>query len=298
MKKDFCPTRLSKEDLVNIEKPLLLDTFLFYNELDLLKARLEYLGNTVDHFVISEANIDFSGRNKDFILNDEFIKTLPFSEKIIYHREFIHLNSIPWLIKQLRYRNRKNRLLWKIQDAQRNSTLKPLSRFKSSDIVIFSDLDEFPNAKAINEGVSQLSHIDAKKNLLCYSCDQLFFYYNIRNVAPEDQFYGSIFTTLSTLRKLLPHKLRSSKDRLMHIQKGGWHFSYFMDEEKIQNKINAISDVENLSKFKNLSKEEIQQKILLGLDLYDRKIKLSDQEQYALPADVLALLKKYLPHCA
>ena len=84
----------------------------------------------------------------------------------------------------------------------------------------------------------------------------------------------------------------------MHIQKGGWHFSYFMDEEKIQNKINAISDVENLSKFKNLSKEEIQQKILLGLDLYDRKIKLSDQEQYALPADVLALLKKYLPHCA
>ena len=55
--------------------------------------------------------------------------------------------------------------------------------------------------------------------------------------------------------------------------------------------------MENLSKFKNLSKEEIQQKILSGLDLYDRKTKLSDQEQYVLPADVITPLKKYLPTC-
>lgn len=282
---------------MNSQKPLLLDTFLFYNELDLLKARLEYLGNTVDYFVISEANIDFSGREKAFILSDEFIKTLPFSEKIIYHREFINLNSIPWLIKRLRYRNRKKRLLWKIQDAQRNSTLEPLSRFNASDIVIFSDLDEFPNAKALNEGRSRLSDPVAQKNLLCYSCDQLFFYYNIRNAAPKDQFYGSIFANLGTLRKLLPHKLRSSKDNLSHIENGGWHFSYFMDEEKILNKINAISDVENLSQYKNLTREEIQNKIVSGTDLYDRKTKLSDHEQHSLPEDMLIPLKKYLPHC-
>ena len=298
MKKDFCPTRLSKEDLVNIEKPLLLDTFLFYNELDLLKTRLEYLGNTVDYFVISEANIDFSGREKKFILNDELIKSLPFSQKIIYHRESLNLSSISWLIKRLRYKNRKNRLLWKIQDAQRNSTLKPLSRFKESDIVIFSDLDEFPNAIALNEGIRQLSNPDALMNLLCLSCDQVFFSYNIRNAAQKEQWYGSIFTNLGTLKKLLPHKLRSNKDSLQHIQGGGWHFSYFMDEEKILNKINAISDVENLSQYKNLTQEDIQKKILSGIDLYDRKTILSDQEQYNIPQEVLIPLKKYLPHCA
>ena len=144
-------------------KPLLLDAFLFYNELDLLKARLEYLGNTVDYFVISEANIDFSGKKKAFLLSDELISTLPFAEKIIYHREYIHLSSIEWLIKRLRYQNRKNRLLWKIQDAQRNSTLKPLSRFKASDIVIFSDLDEFPNEKALKETITLLSKPEALK---------------------------------------------------------------------------------------------------------------------------------------
>ena len=282
----------------NVEgKPLLLDAFLFYNELDLLKARLEYLGNTVDYFVISEANIDFSGKKKAFLLSDELVSTFPFSEKIIYHREYIHLNSIEWLIKRLRYKNRKNRLLWKIQDTQRNSTLKPLSRFKTSDIVIFSDLDEFPNEKALNEAIIILSKPDALKNQLRFSCDQLFFYYNIKNAAPEDQFYGSIFANLGTLRKLLPHKLRSQKDSLAHIENGGWHFSYFMDEEKILNKILAISDVENLSQYKSLSTEEIGKKMLLGLDLYDRQTKLSDQEQYELPQVVLNSLKKYLPNC-
>lgn len=280
------------------QKPLLLDTFLFYNELELLKARLEYLGDTVDYFVITEANIDFSGKEKGFMLNDEILEQLPYAGKIIYHREYINLNSISWLIKQLRYRKRKNRLLWKIQDAQRNSILKPLVRFKPTDIVIFSDLDEFPNEKAIREALSKLSKPDALKNLLCFSCDQLFFYYNIRNAAPNDQFYGSIFTHLASLRKLLPHKLRSQKDSLDHIKQGGWHFSYFMDESKILKKIMAISDVENLSQYKKITKEEIHQKILSGNDLYDRQTKLSEQEQHQLPQVVLQVLRKYLPGCA
>jgi beta-1,4-mannosyl-glycoprotein beta-1,4-N-acetylglucosaminyltransferase len=279
------------------KKPLLIDTFLFYNELDLLKARLEYLGNTVDYFVLSEANIDFAGRKKPFLLSAELIATLPFAAKIIYHREHIDLSSIPWLIKRLRYRKRKNRLLWKIQDAQRNSTLKPLARFDPADIVIFSDLDEFPNERALAEGVAKLSDPRALKNHLSFSCDQIFFYYNIQNAAPNDQFYGSIFTNLGTLRQQLPHKLRSGKDSLAHIEAGGWHFSYFMDEALILNKIKAISDVENLSAFKSLSRDEIQQKIASGTDLYDRQTILSDQEQYDLPEVVLKALRKYLPNC-
>ena len=70
-----------------------------------------------------------------------------------------------------------------------------------------------------------------------------------------------------------------------------------MDEEKILNKILAISDVENLSQYKNLSKEEISKKILSGSDLYDRQTKLSDQEQYKLPEVVIKPLRKYLPNC-
>jgi len=278
--------------------PLLLDTFLFYNELDLLKARLEYLGPTVDHFVISEANIDFAGREKAFLLNPIVLATLPFSEKIIYHQEMINLRSLPWLIKRLRYRKRKNRLLWKIQDAQRNSTLKALTQFQPSDIVIFSDLDEFPSPSALQEGRDLLANPKAMENLIAYSCDQTFFYYNLQNAAPDDQFYGSIFCNIGTFRKLLPHKLRSIKDSLLHIANGGWHFSYFMDEEKILNKIKAVSDVENLSAYKNLSTSEIRNKIAAKQDLYDRQRTLSNREQHHIPGPVIAALKRYLPYCS
>ena len=279
-------------------KPKLLDVFLFYNELDLLKARLEYLGPIVDQFIISEANVDFSGRPKEFLLSQELVNTLPFADKIIYHREYLSLNSIPWLFKRFKYRNRMTRYLWKIQDAQRNSTLTPLKPFNSNDIVIFSDLDEFPSEAVIHEGIKALQSGNPKKHEPhAYSLDQTFYYYNLNNAAPDEKFYGSVMTSLSTFRKYLPHRFRSGKNDFEHIPSGGWHFSYFMDEEKILNKILAISDVENLSQFKTLSKDEISRKILSGLDLYDRQTKLSDQERHKIPAAVVTPLAKYLPNC-
>ena len=280
-------------------KPKLLDVFLFYNELDLLKARLEYLGPIVDQFIISEANVDFSGRPKEFILSQEIIGTLPFANKIIYHREYLNLNSIPWLFKKLKYRNRITRYLWKIQDAQRNSTLIPLKSFNPKDIVIFSDLDEFPSQLAIEASIKALQSVKPnQREPHAYSLDQTFYYYNLNNAAPEDKFYGSVITTLGTFRKYLPHRFRSGKNDFEHIPAGGWHFSYFMDETKILNKIYAISDVENLSTYKNITTEEIQQKILSGSDLYDRGTSLNKLEYKKIPDVVIKVIQKYLPNCA
>ena len=62
----------------NDKRPKLIDSFLFFNEVDLLKVRLEYLGPIVDYFIIVEANIDFSGVKKEFILSNELLASLPF----------------------------------------------------------------------------------------------------------------------------------------------------------------------------------------------------------------------------
>jgi beta-1,4-mannosyl-glycoprotein beta-1,4-N-acetylglucosaminyltransferase len=276
----------------------ILDVFLYYNELDLLKARLAYLGPLVDHFVIAEANIDFSGRKKGFALSQKLINTLPFGEKVIYHRTNINLNSLTWIFKRIKYWNKKNRLLWKIQDAQRNSTLNPLEKFSPNDVVIFSDLDEFPSEAAIAKGIHLLhnSHtLPSQYN--AYSLDQTFYYYNLSNAAPHEKFYGSVMSTLKDLRKYLPHKFRSQKNELLHLENGGWHFSYFMNEEKILNKIHAISDVENLSAYKKITVQEIQIKIHAGADLYDRGIKLESQEYKKIPVPLLKIIQKFLPHC-
>ncbi len=70
-----------------------------------------------------------------------------------------------------------------------------------------------------------------------------------------------------------------------------------MREEKIREKILAISDVENLSSFKNLNANQIKQKIIDNTDLYDRNIILSNDLANAVPNTLRSILKKYLPEC-
>ena len=47
----------------------IFDVFTFYNELDLLELRMNILGNSVDYFVINEANITFTGKPKPLYLS-------------------------------------------------------------------------------------------------------------------------------------------------------------------------------------------------------------------------------------
>lgn len=269
----------------------LIDVFIFFNELDLLKVRLDYLGPHVDHFVISEANCDFSGKYKKFILNCDLIKTLPYGHKIILHQPNIDLKSISWISKRLRYIGRKSKFLWKIQDAQRNSTLKPLQNFNEQDSIIFGDLDEFPSESSINCLKTKDTIIE---NL---SCTQLFFYYNLRTLATNTTWHGSIFTTVKNFRKILPHKLRSMRDDLPHLRDAGWHFSYFMSPEKINQKVNAIGKVEKISNYSKLEASDIKKKIQAQKDIFDRDIQYRQvsSNENLVPESLQNLFKKYLP---
>jgi hypothetical protein len=62
---------------------MIIDAFPFFQEIELLKVRLDYLGETVDKFLISESEIDFAGNNKQVILNKRCIDTLPYKNKVI-----------------------------------------------------------------------------------------------------------------------------------------------------------------------------------------------------------------------
>ena len=277
---------------MNSEKNKIIDTFLFFNEIEMLKIRLEYLGPIIDYFVIAEADIDFAGIKKNFNLNKNIIDTLPFSEKIIYYQKKINFNSLFWKIRKIRYGKNKARLLWKLQDAQRNSLLEPLREFNQNDLIIFSDIDEFPSLEAIKFIQSK-----GRKNIKTYSCKQIFYYYDLNNAAINDCFYGSIFTDLKEFRKSLPHKIKSKKNDYQHIENGGWHFSYFMNTNKIREKIYAICDVENLSNFKSLSIKDIKEKIINSHDLYGRNIFLSNSMANAVPKNLKKIFEKYLPEC-
>ena len=61
---------------------MILDCFTFFNELDLLEGRLEYLYNSVDYFILVESNLTHSGKAKPMI----FIQNIERFKKYQYFR--------------------------------------------------------------------------------------------------------------------------------------------------------------------------------------------------------------------
>ena len=46
------------------------DSFLFYNELDILEIRLNELNNVVDYFILVESSVTHQGQSKPFIFDE------------------------------------------------------------------------------------------------------------------------------------------------------------------------------------------------------------------------------------
>jgi len=228
----------------------IFDAFCFNNELDLLELRLNILNDIVDYFVIVESESNFYGQEKlcYFIENkDRFDK---FKEKIIS-------------IKLPKY-NFGNPL---INDAfQKNMSFKSVAHLMTDeDIFMYSDADEIPNPKAIEENKTNLfKPIRFKQNFHNYyinvlvkkpivwhgtimatkrSLEQIYLkYYNPNN---EYQLLANLNYGIFSLR------LDGDKDQwnlVRVVENGGWHYTYLVPRENptefILNKLKNHSHVE------------------------------------------------------
>jgi len=272
---------------------MIIDAFPFFNEIALLQVRLNYLGPAVDQFVIIESTIDFAGKRKELMLTKDFIQHLPYARKIrVLHWKprFFFINSFFKLSAAIKYR----RGLWQIQHLQRNHLLTLLSEYNPEDFLIFGDLDEIPDVQFFTDK----SHLDAllKENPI-YAFDQTMYYYNVFSIK-ELSWRGTVLTKVQTAITLSPKTVR--KHRLDYpLCAKGWHFSYFGDEKKIKQKIDAIADVEKLSAFKAISEDEIALRIEKTMDLYDRTdAAMVSTKHPEIPNNLIAWIRQYLPNCA
>ena len=60
------------------------DCFMFYNEIDILKIRMDILYNYVDFFVIVEANKTLRGNEKPYFFEQNKVKFSAYEDKIIH----------------------------------------------------------------------------------------------------------------------------------------------------------------------------------------------------------------------
>ncbi|SMC30088.1 hypothetical protein [Polynucleobacter kasalickyi] len=269
----------------------IVDAFLFYNEIDLLKARLEYLGPYVNKFLIVESNIDFAGKTKPHFLKEQ-LTNLPFSEKISYMPLDINLRSITWRYRSLRYYNKRSRYLWKIQNAQRNAIAEMLRTYKkelsSTKFVLFGDLDEFPNIQLIENLIAGKLELTTAQTLR-----QKMFYYRMDIAEQKETWSGTLCCPLQEFSLHQPHEWRSLREKLPFIEGGGYHFSYFMSPSKIQEKMNAIVEVEKLNSFSDMSIENIEKIIHSHQDLYGREM-IFEKQANAVPDQLKIILEKNL----
>ncbi len=250
---------------------MIYDCIPFFNELDILKLRLHIMAPYVDKFVIEESSVTFSGEPKPMIFDENRERFAEFADKILYVA--VENSPMEGVMTHERDKFQKNQLIRALRDC------------KPEDIVIFSDVDEIPNPKALME---VLSHFDASK---VYHFAQRMFYcfLNMEEVSgnllsitgefpgvPVRQWLGTKVCSFGNLpekgivylREVPVHSPES-----VRVADGGWHFGYMGGNgekdvaKRIGDKVKAAAHQEyNTSRYLT----EALDRLLCGEDIFGR----------------------------
>lgn len=245
---------------------VIVDGFIFYNELDILAIRLEELYPVVDEFVLVESNKTFRGAQKPWIFEENKDRFAKYLDKI---------NHI-MLVDDNKFSSNPKIEPWDREHWQRAQIARGFQGLKSNDIVIVSDVDEIPR----REIVASLN----PETTVRFACRM--YYYGINVYAGgcgalKAARYSS-FTTPANLRHSEPPE---------EIADAGWHFSYIGDAAHISNKLSSFSHWElDTPEVNNL--QAIDERMARGEDIWGQGHKyelvtVDDSYPHAIRNDML-----------
>lgn len=201
---------------------MVYDSFQFFNELDILKLRMNVLKDVVDYFVISESTVTFSGDPKPLYYNENKEMFKEFEHKIIHNI----VDDTPMDCNAFMRDHH-----------QKCAVARGLKDCKPDDIVIFSDVDEIPNPDTLKALLPNVE--DGKIYMLA---QRLFYCYldmeevsgNLLSVTGEfddvekKQWLGTKVCRYSVLDNYTTEELRNKEQKAIGVRvpNGGWHFSY------------------------------------------------------------------------
>ena len=268
-----------------MNKPKIYDCITFYNENFLTNLRFEILNEVVDFFIVCESKYDHRGKPKPinfFLINEKFRSKV---RHLVIDEQFPDIDNG-----------------WAAESFQREKIFDALSDAKMDDYILFSDSDEIPNPK-------KLENFSLTNKFAIFS--QKFYVYkiNIFNKS-ETPWEGTracqkkFLKSFTYLRKKILKKNISKpfwkfgiEKNIKIIEDGGWHFNNLYNLELISKKIKTFPHTEyNIEKFTNI--ENIKKRLENLEDLFDRgykfeKIKI-DQSYPEYIQKNLHLFKEHL----
>ena len=299
------------------------DCFQFFNELDLLEVRLNLLYDHVDHFVITESNKTHSNNPKPLYFEKNKHLFSQYLDKItvisedfpeeIFKPTQRHNGNAPY---DTQYNNSmglfmdeytanvnglRNHETFARDWLQREYIKLGLTHCNDDDIIMISDLDEFPNPRVVEDMKSQTHH-NCVAMMDCHN-----FYIN--NLC-HTNWYGTVFVKYKDMHSVsLTHFRSACKGELFtKIWDAGWHLSFVGGTSRIKEKIEGYSHQEFNTPGVLSS---IENKIKLNQDLFGRtnatyrdeiqeyffdKMKEVDLDNYSYPQTLVDLVKNKFPY--
>lgn len=247
------------------------DSFLFFNELDLLELRMNILDPVVDYFVISEATVTFSGLKKPLNFKENADRFLKFKDKIIYSV----VDDTPETFDH-----------WDRDKFHRECVARGFKTAKDDDIILTSDLDEIPNPEVLKKALSF-----CKDNMLFIFEQNMYYYY--LNMLKEEGWFGTRMCRKSYFNDKTVDLLRQNeyKQKGVKLKNGGWHFSFMGGTEMIKKKIESYGHQEFNNDF---IKSNVESNIQQGKDIFFRNSTVKKVEiDQTYPNFILENLEKY-----
>ena len=206
---------------------MVIDTFLFFNELSILNMRLHELNDTVDYFVISESEVSHAGTPKPLYYRENKDLFSKFNHKIISL-------VVDEATTNDYISSKKGTRIKLTERAQRDFVSKGLDDLglEEDDLILNSDVDEIINTKAFIENHPQ--------DCQSYRFRMRYFLYNFNWEFKNTPWERATCSTYSHFKSTTANQLRN-RGRTPVIANDGWQCSFFGDADAVATKLKNYS---------------------------------------------------------
>jgi len=194
---------------------MIYDCFSFFNEIDILKIRMNMLDPHVDFFLIAESRLTFSGKKKPLYFDKNRKKFKKWEKKIVYI-ESPPRPDITDPFEQAEYQK------------QYLTVGLRFNAIKNDDIVYYGDTDEIWKPQEI-------------KDEKVYSLEQINYCYYLNNRSSE-KWVGTVVGKWKTIKEKPLAHYRATHTNV--IPNAGWHFTNMGGADQIRKKLEAYDHQE------------------------------------------------------
>jgi beta-1,4-mannosyl-glycoprotein beta-1,4-N-acetylglucosaminyltransferase len=199
---------------------MIWDTFLFFNELDLLDLRLNVHSPYVDRFVLVESTYTHQGNPKPLYYYENKAHFEQFNSRIIH----IVIDNPQWVGFGMSNP-------WVNEEEQRNGVKLGLVDAKDEDVIHHSDLDEIVDFSKFTVGPGEYLGLSMR----------VFMYY-VNFYEPLGSWSSNAFHKTRLLEDdgNMPRIRHNDRNRRM-TPLVGWHFTYMGGPERVQKKLQSFA---------------------------------------------------------